>query len=122
MVKWKDYFNRIPASVKVNKSTYEVHWIDSFPKDKEQLGESRFNDNEREIVIKLGQNDKETVKTYWHELCHVASEEYGINLTENQVLKLENFLKDVLTPGNIFKKGNKSEANKRKRRYSKRIR
>jgi hypothetical protein len=121
MIDWFKYFSRIPAQVKIGKSTYQILWVVEFPKDKEQLGESRF-DELKQIIIKIGQSNKESVHTYWHECLHAASEEYEIGLTENQVLKLEKFLPNILKNGNLWMKAGKNETNKRKRRNLKRVR
>lgn len=122
MINWKKFHKKIPASVKMGKNTYEVLWCAEFPNSKEQLGESRFNDS-KQIIISLNQPIKEAVHTYWHELLHILSYEFDANLTENQVLKLEKGLKDLLKKDNIFK-GVKSEtkANKRKRSNTTRVR
>jgi hypothetical protein len=115
MINWKRYYNLIPAEVKIGENTYEVVWKDEFPKDKKQLGESRFEES-KQILINLNQPIKEAVHTYWHEILHAVSFEYDAELTEKQVQALEKGLKNLLQNGNIFRKELKNATNKRKRR------
>lgn len=123
MINWNSYYKKIPAEVKIGKETYTVLWVDEFPKDKKQLGESNHHGTFNTIIIKVNQSTKEVVHTYWHELLHCLSEQYNANLTEKQVLALEKGLKDIIKSDNMFKKEGKNETtNKRIRRNSKRIR
>lgn len=112
---WKSLKNRIPHFVQMGKSTYEVLYIDEF-KDGKTLGETRFDP--KQIVIKNGLTPKMTVITFLHECFHSASEEFGIGLTENQVLSLEKSLYFWLKPGNIFKA--KTSSPRKKARKKKR--
>lgn len=121
LINWSKYFQRIPAQVKIGKSIYEICWVQEFFRDKEQLGETRF-DGDKQIIIKIEQSIKEAVMTYWHEVCHAISHEYNIGLTEKQVQKLEKSLPNIIDDGNLFMKVSKDETNKRIRRNSKRIR
>jgi uncharacterized protein YpuA (DUF1002 family) len=75
--------------------------VDSFV-DESVLGETRFDP--KQIVIKDGQAPKDKVHTYIHELLHAISEEYEVNLTENQVRALERALYYVLKSDNVFRK------------------
>lgn len=122
MINYRKHLKTIPAEVKIGETLYEVLWCKEFPRDKKQLGDTRFV--EKQIIIKENQTPKELLVTYFHEVLHCASKEYGAELTENQVLALENLLTDLIRKGNIFKKvrqnGKKqrSTTNKRKRRNS----
>lgn len=120
MINWKKHYENIPSCVKIGNNNYQVLWIDEFPKDHEQLGESRFE--EKQIVINLNQPIKEAVHTYFHEWLHIASFEYKINLTEKQVLNLEKGLKDFLKPGNMFKGEVFNARNQGKRRNTRKVR
>jgi len=120
MINWFKYLQNIPARIKIGKNTYEILWISEF-KDKEQVGESRFSE-EKQILIKIGQSNKESVHTYFHEVLHAISEEYSVNLTENQVLNFEKALKDIIRDNNLWKKEVKSASNERKRKNFKRLR
>jgi len=113
---WKSFYKRIPKQVKVGQNTYEVVWNKGFSRDKKQLGETRFFNENPQIVINLNQPIEEAVHTYFHELLHIFSEEYGARLTENQVIVLEQGLKDILAPNNIFTKGVKSDTTKPRKR------
>lgn len=79
----------IPATVRITRNvSYEVLYTDDFVKDRKQVGEMR--PDVKQIVIKNGQSDTETYKTFLHELFHALSNEYaGMNLTERQVQLLE---------------------------------
>lgn len=122
MINWNRYYKLIPSSVKIGKNVYEILWCDEFPKDKKQLGESRFAES-KQILISLNQPVKEAVHTYWHELLHTLSFEYDANLSEKQVKALEKGLYFILKRDNIFRKELKNgKTNKRKRRNLKRVR
>lgn len=113
MINWKSYYKKIPAQIKIGSSIYRIFWVNGYPKDKKQLGESNFQ-NEKYITININQPIKEAVHTYWHEILHVLSNEYEAGLTEKQVVALEKGLKVLLEDGNMFKK---EELNGKKRRY-----
>lgn len=86
-VDWTKLKQNIPHVVKFGrKSAYEVMYVDSFA-DPTHLGQTRFDP--KQIVIKNGQTDKQTVLTFFHEVLHAIAEETKITLTENQVLGLE---------------------------------
>lgn len=122
MINWKSYYKRIPAQVKIGGHIFEVCWVDEFPKDKKQLGESRFEES-KQILINLNQPIKEAVLTYWHEILHALSFEYDAELTENQVKALEKGLSSILKSGNLFRKEiTNGKSNSRKRRNIKGIR
>lgn len=104
MINWTKLKRRIPSKVVIGDCTYEVLFIDEF-KSPSILGETRLED--KQIVLKNGQTPKELVKTYIHECLHAVSEEFDVNLTEQQVLKLEEALSCILKDGNVFKKGKK---------------
>lgn len=118
MINWFKYLQSIPPRIKIGKSIFEVLWISEF-KDKEQVGESRFSE-EKQILIKINQSNKETVHTYFHEVLHAISEEYSVNLTEKQVLNFEKALKDLLRKNNLWKEV-KNESKKTKRKNFKRL-
>lgn len=87
MSNWKRARSKIPNMFKASsKATYEILWTEDFLTG-DTLGETRFDP--KQIVIKNGQSDKETVLTLVHECYHALSEEYDIGLTETQVRKLE---------------------------------
>lgn len=119
---WSYYYKRIPATVTIGKSLYRIFWVDEYPKDDRQVGETNFN-GEKFISIKIHQSKKEAVSTYWHEILHAISNEWNVNLTEKQVIELENCLPFILKKGNMFSgekngKIQRNKANKRKRRNS----
>lgn len=101
MVDWKSLKNRIPIRVQLNKNTYyEIVYTDDFV-DGRTIGEMR--PAHKQIAIKLGQSPKMTVVTYLHEVLHAVSEEAEANLTENQILALEQVFYYILKSGNVFK-------------------
>lgn len=77
----------IPSQIKIkNKVVYDIAHIDSF-KDKNQLGECRFN--ERLILIKRGQSERQEYKTFLHELLHAICHERGIDISHKAIYGLE---------------------------------
>lgn len=110
---WKNLRNNIPSHIQAGRNgLYEVVWVESF-KDNDTLGETRFDP--KQIAIKLGQTNKETVATLFHEFFHAVSHEYDINLTESQVKSLEKSLHYFLKFANIVVKG-KSQSGKQRRK------
>lgn len=100
-MQWKKLVKLIPSKVQIKQKTdYEIVWTEEHVSE-ENLGETRFDP--KQIVISKDQCDKEKVHTYWHEVLHAISHEYGADLTETQVLKLEKALYYLLKPNNLFK-------------------
>lgn len=101
MVKWKKLKTSIPNRVQLgNNSFYEILYVDDFL-DGKTLGEMR--PETKQIVIRNKQTPKNTVITFLHELSHAVSNECDLELTENQILKLEKSFYFLLKKGNIFK-------------------
>lgn len=101
MIDWRKLLKRIPNTVTVKKShSFEVVWTTEF-KDTHIVGMTRFEP--KQILLKTGESNKETVHTYIHELIHAVSDAYDVGLTESQVLKLEKALYYLIKPNNIFK-------------------
>lgn len=98
-IKWKQLRNQIPSRVEIGSRWFEIIWIDEF-KDGKTLGETRFDPPQ--IVLKTNETDKETVKTYLHEITHAVSDEEEVGLTENQVIGIERSLTYLLKPNNVF--------------------
>lgn len=86
----------IPPQVRITRSiAYEVVYVDEFLKDKNQLGECRYDT--KQILLRNGQSQTETFKTFLHETLHAVSfENKNLNLTERQVLILEDGLFRVM--------------------------
>lgn len=100
-IKWTDLVTKIPHKVQVNTDRYfEIVWSDHLSQAS-VMGETRFEPDQ--IAIKIGQSNKEAVKTYLHELIHAVSDEYDVGLTETQVIQLEKAISTILKPGNVFK-------------------
>lgn len=105
MISWKRLRKNIPSSVKVKKATYEVLWSQEHVSG-QNYGETRFDP--KQLIIYDDGNDKETVHTFVHELLHAISHEYEINLTEQQVQKLEDSLPVLIqTINTLNNKGKK---------------
>lgn len=87
MINWKALASKIPSKIQITpKVSYEILWTDAFTDDK-VVGETRFE--QKQIVLKKGQSNKELILTLIHECFHAISFEYHISLTESQVQKLE---------------------------------
>jgi len=92
MMKKRIDYNRlvknIPHQIWIKaKTTFEVLFSDTIRSNDKVLGETRFDP--RQIIIKNGQSNKETVYTLFHEFLHATSDENGAGLTESQVASLE---------------------------------
>jgi Zn-dependent peptidase ImmA (M78 family) len=88
---WKKYRTNIPNKVKISsRAYYEVFHTKDFHFDKENektFGITRFDP--KQIVLNDNQGNKEHIHTFLHEVLHAISHEYNVNLTENQIQKLE---------------------------------
>lgn len=100
-VNWKKLYKRIPKTFKAGKNTFKVQWVEEFPKDKDQIGESDYNN--KVISIIKDRSYKQTVYTYIHEVIHIFSDEFELKISEKQVQGLEKTLHFWLKNGNIFK-------------------
>lgn len=99
-VNWKKLVKCIPFSVQVHHNEFwEVVWVDDFP-DGETIGECRYD--QKQIAIKKNMSNKLSVITYLHECGHLFSDKTMANLTEAQILALENSFYYILKPNNIF--------------------
>jgi len=77
----------IPARLKIkNRVVYEIVWVDSF-KDPDVLGECRFD--VRQIALKKGQSQRETFKTFVHEVIHAMEFEREIKIAHKAIYQLE---------------------------------
>jgi hypothetical protein len=84
-MEYRRVVKNIPTKVKLGAGKpYEVLWSKDLG---DAVGEARYT--ERQIVIKLGQSNKQTATTYLHEVFHALSDEHGLQLTEVQVLLFE---------------------------------
>lgn len=98
---WKKWKSRIPAWVVINTYRwFQVAWVDRFF-DGSHVGE--MNPEHNQILIHKKLSDKLTVETYIHELLHAVSDEYDVDLSEQQILKLEKAIPKMLEKGNVFK-------------------
>src|SRR5258706_8562355 len=100
MNSWKKVVSRIPSNIQIGKSNYEILWSRSYISGK-NAGETRF-DNQKQILISTNQSKKEIAHTYFHEVLHAMSNEYGANLSEKQVLALEKGIEVFLRRDNLF--------------------
>lgn len=83
----KKLIEKIPSHIKItNRVSYELVYIPDF-RDGKTLGETRFDT--KQIVIKAGQTPIETAKVIIHEVFHALALENEFDLSEKQVLALE---------------------------------
>jgi len=102
---WNSLIKRIPSKVQVDKDIhYEVLWSDEISGDHHLMGQTRFDKGYKQIVIRKDLSDQDIIVTYLHELLHAISFEYGIKLTENQILALEKSFYYILKSNNVFKR------------------
>lgn len=84
----------LPHRIRItSKVSYFVLLVPKFTNE-DQVGEC--DPNTRQIKIKIGLPPSEMVATLLHEIIHALSFENEINLTENQVLCLEDALLTAL--------------------------
>jgi hypothetical protein len=102
MVNWKKLSKLIPSEVQIaSKTFYQVLWVENFPDDHNCVGSMDIN--KKQIIMKIGQSDKEKVLTYLHEVIHAFSDENKMGLTEKQVSIMEKkMLYFWLKKGNLF--------------------
>jgi hypothetical protein len=103
-VNWKKLVKQIPSRVQIApKVYYDVVWSKDLVDTKGNYLYGITDLTNRIITIRMDMSPKLTVETYFHELLHCYSEEFKINLTETQVLRLEHILPYVLKKDNLFK-------------------
>lgn len=102
-VDWKKKVRNIPAKIQIApKIVYQITWQKEILDSKGNTLFGITDLNNKIITIKMDMSPKLTCETYFHECLHAWSEEFKINLTENQVLLLENILPYL---DNLFVKG-----------------
>ena len=103
-INWKKLVKQIPSRVQIGPKTYyDIVWSTDLVDTKGNYLYGLTDLNHRVITIRMGMPAKLTMETYTHELLHSFSEEYGINLTEKQVLRSEHILPYLLKSGNLLK-------------------
>lgn len=77
----------IPHQVRItSKVAYRVAWVHSF-EDPDKLGECC--PNSKTITMLSGRPEKETRKTFVHEVAHAIAFEFGFDWTESRVQEIE---------------------------------
>lgn len=110
--KWSDYRSRIPFKVHAGRGLYyEIVFVDGFD-NPDILGETRYD--KKQIALKTGLTDKQTVELYLHEITHLLSYSCDAGLTENQVLAFEKTYHYILKEDNIFKRKTNGKKTKTK--------
>lgn len=56
-------------------------------KDEKTLGECRYD--QKQIAIKIGLSERQTTKTFLHEICHAIFYERDLKIRHKDVYKLE---------------------------------
>lgn len=87
---WRKKMRNIPAKVQIApKISYDIVWQKEIKNTKgnELCGTADYDN--RIITLSLNLSPKLTVITYIHECLHCFSNEFGLNLTENQILAME---------------------------------
>lgn len=77
-----------PREITVGDNTWRVRFCRRIPDHgPEVLGLCHFTD--KIIYIKLGQSPEERLSTFFHEVIHAFTEEYGIHVPHKLIYKLE---------------------------------
>lgn len=85
----------IPHLVRItSKVSYRVVWVQRF-KDDSQLGECC--PNSKTITLLAGRGEKETRRTFVHEVAHAIAFEFGFDWTEGRVQEIEMGVWSVLS-------------------------
>lgn len=101
-MKAKDLPSTIPTKFRITrKVTYEILYSDEILNGENNRGEIRSET--KQIVLWKGQSPTDLYKTFLHECIHAVSDENGIKLTENQVMKLEEAVFRVLKLNKLLK-------------------
>lgn len=96
----KKIVDNIPNKIRITqKVSYEIVFIDEFV-DGQKYGECRFDT--KQIVLNKNQSMSETIKSLIHEYFHALAFENDFELTENQVLALEESVYRTLRLNKIF--------------------
>lgn len=96
----KKLVDNIPNKIRITqKVSYEIVFIDEFI-DGRTLGECRFDT--KQIVLNKNQSLSETIKSLIHECFHALAMENDFELTENQVLALEDAIYRFLRLNKVF--------------------
>lgn len=103
-ISWRKQVKKIPNRVQIApKVFYDVVWQKELTDTKGSPLYGVTDLSNKIITICMDMPAKVTVETYWHEITHAWSEEFKINLTENQVLNLEHILPYLLKYNNVWK-------------------
>lgn len=100
--KLKKLKNRIPNKIQLAKDC--VYRILYTKEDKHVDYYGISYPDKKQLWLNTNQSDTELVKTYLHEVAHAVSDVYGLELTEGQVLKLEQAFYYLLKPNNLITK------------------
>lgn len=85
---------KFPHKVRItSKVSYEVVWVDRFDNEA-WLGECR-PDN-KQIVLRRGRPERETLQTFIHEILHAVEFEYGAAIPHRLVYQLEEAFEAIL--------------------------
>jgi hypothetical protein len=90
--------NKYPAKLRIGDRDYRIRFVRSIrgcrKGDEKGSTLGLFDPNRREILVKRGLSQDETLKTNIHETVHGFEEEYEIRLPHESVYKLEEALFD----------------------------
>lgn len=107
-INWKKKVKEIPSRVQIApKVFYDVTWQKEITDTKGNHLYGVTDLTNKIITIQLDLSPKLTVETYIHELGHAFSEEFGLDLTETQVLAMEPAIPYMIRSNNIFQKESK---------------
>jgi Zn-dependent peptidase ImmA (M78 family) len=87
-MKWKELKSRLPHRVQVGPGVYyDVFFATEIEYPSEVVGLTTYD--KQHIVVKSKQSNRQTVLTTFHEFLHAISGTNGADLTETQVIQLE---------------------------------
>lgn len=91
---------KYPPRLRIGDRDYRLRFVKSIRgcKKGDEKGSTLglFDPNRREILVKVGLSQDETLKTILHEVVHAIEEEYDVNLPHKHVYRLEEALFDFM--------------------------
>lgn len=80
-------FKKLPSAVEIGKQTYPIVYQKQI--DRGKLAGVCYYGGHSKIKVSMDQEKEEIESTVFHEILHAIAHEYGVPLTEKEVLKLE---------------------------------
>lgn len=77
---------KVPLQVTIKNVVYDVLWIEQFP---ENAFYGQCDGQKKQIIIQKGLSEKQTQKTFLHEVLHAIEMEHKIKIPHRLINQLE---------------------------------